>query len=153
MLKKTMTYEDFNGRSVTEDFYFNLNAVEVTEMEVGAEGGSFSEWIKGVVAAEDKATMVTEFKKLLLLTYGQKSEDGKSFVKSDELCAEFAQTAAFPAIFMELVTDEEAARAFVRGVLPAEVRDLETAASDTATLETEAHSKVMPPKLPPPAEL
>lgn len=120
MLKKTVTYTDYNGLERTEDFYFNLSKAEITEMELSTAGG-FAEMIQKVVAAQDGPTIIKVFKDLVLKAYGEKSADGKRFVKSEEIATAFSQTEAYSQIFMELATDAKAASAFVNGIVPADM--------------------------------
>lgn len=120
MLKRDITYEDYNGETVTETFYFNLTKTEIVGLEVGYKEG-LEAAIKRIVAAEDRAALITEFQKIVLLAYGVKSEDGKRFMKSDQLREEFSQTAAYDSLFMELATNDNAAADFINGVIP---RDL-----------------------------
>ena len=122
MIKQTITYEDFNGNKQTEDFYFNLTKAELIELEVEKDGGMAS-WLSGVVAAESKKELVDTFKKIILLSYGKKSEDGKRFIKSQELRDEFEQHAAYAELFMMLAEDDKAAAAFINGVVPQEAQE------------------------------
>jgi hypothetical protein len=117
MLKKTVTYVDYNGVERTEDFYFNLSKAEVTEMELSVRGG-LSAMLEELVKSGDNARIVEIFKDLVLRSYGEKSADGKRFIKSKELSEAFSQTEAYSEIFMELALDEKAAAAFVNGILP-----------------------------------
>lgn len=117
MLKKTITYTDYNNVERTEDFYFNLTKAELMEMEMGTPGG-MSEMISKIVSAKDAPTIISVFKKLILKAYGEKSPDGKRFVKSDEISNAFAQTEAYSELFMELASDADAASNFVNGVAP-----------------------------------
>jgi hypothetical protein len=118
MLKKTFTYTDYNGVERTEDHYFNLSKAELMEMELSTTGG-LAEMINKIVAAQDAPAIVKVFKDLVLKAYGQKSADGRRFIKSKELADEFAQTEAYSQLFMELATDADAAAAFVNGIVPA----------------------------------
>ena len=118
MLKKTVTYVDYNGVERTEDFYFNLSKAEVTEMELSVEGG-FSKKLEEIVKSNDNARILELFKEMVLKAYGEKSADGRRFVKSKELAEAFSQTEAYSEIFMELAMDEKAAAAFVNGIMPA----------------------------------
>ena len=118
MLKKTVTYVDYNGVERTEDFYFNLSKAEVAEMELSVEGG-FSKMLEEIVRSNDNVRIVELFKQMVLKAYGEKSADGKRFVKSKELSEAFSQTEAYSEIFMELALDEKAAAAFVNGIMPA----------------------------------
>ena len=117
MLKKTITYEDYNGVERTEDFYFNLTKAELTEMELSTEGG-LEAMIKRIVAEKNVPAIIKIFKELVLKAYGEKSPDGRRFIKNDEVRDAFAQTEAYSEIFMELATDADAAAAFVNGITP-----------------------------------
>lgn len=117
MLKKTITYTDYNNNERTEDFYFNLTKAEVMEMEMGTAGG-MQEFLNRIVAEQDSAKIIEMFKKIILKAYGQKSLDGKRFIKSEELSSEFSQTEAYSDLFMELATNADAASAFINGILP-----------------------------------
>lgn len=117
MLKKTITYTDYNEVERKEDFYFNLTKAEIMEMEMSTSGG-LTEMINRIVAAQDAPAIIKIFKELVLKAYGVKSPDGKRFIKSDELATEFAQTEAYSQLFMELATDADAASAFVNGIVP-----------------------------------
>lgn len=117
MLKKTIKYTDYDGNEREEDFYFNLNKAEVTEMELSKQGG-LSEYIKRIVAAQDAPSLVELFKELICKSYGEKSLDGKRFVKSKELTEEFTQTEAYAELFVELASNAEEANKFVNGIMP-----------------------------------
>lgn len=119
MLKKTMEYTDYNGVTRKETFYFNLTKAEIMEMEMSTDGG-FAEMIQRVVDAKDAPTIVKIFKELILKAYGEKSDDGKRLIKSEELSTAFSQTEAYSDLFMELSTDANAAAAFVNGIIPAD---------------------------------
>lgn len=120
MLKKTITYIDYNGTERTEDFYFNLSKAEITEMEMGVKGG-LTETITRIVAAQDSPAIIKIFKDLILKAYGVKSPDGKRFEKSEELSTEFAQTEAYSNLFMELAFDANKAAEFINGIVPADL--------------------------------
>ena len=120
MLKKTITYTDYNGNSRTKDFYFNLTKTELMKMEMGTNGG-LSEMVKSIIAAQDQAALIQIFEDLILKAYGVKSLDGKRFEKSTQLSEAFAQTEAYDQLFMELATDADAAAQFINGIVPAEM--------------------------------
>lgn len=117
MLKKTIKYTDYDGNEREEDFYFNLNKAEVTEMELSKQGG-LSEYIKRIVAAQDAPSLIELFKELICKSYGEKSLDGKRFIKSKELTEEFTQTEAYAELFVELASNAEEATKFVNGIMP-----------------------------------
>lgn len=117
MLKKTITYTDYNGNSRTEDFYFNLNEAELSEMVVSVDGG-LTAMIQRIVAAQDGKQIIATFKDIVLRAYGEKSPDGRRFIKSPELRDAFSQTEAYVKLFMELSTDHDAAAVFINGIIP-----------------------------------
>lgn len=124
MLKKTITYPDYNGGTLTQDFYFNLSQAEIMEMEMSTTGG-LVETINRIVAAQDTASIVKIFKDLILKAYGVKSLDGQAFLKEDEdgrpLYNKFKQTEAYSQLFMELATNADKAAEFVNGIVPQDV--------------------------------
>ena len=117
MLKKTITYTDYNGVERKEDFYFNLTKAELMEMEMSTEGG-LAERIQKVVDTKDVPSIIKIFKDLVLKAYGEKSADGKRFIKSKELSEAFAQTEAYSILFMELASDADEASKFINGIVP-----------------------------------
>lgn len=122
MLKKSITYINYNDEEVTEDFYFNINKAELMELELSTPGG-FSESIKAIVAEKNVPLIMSTFKKLILKSYGEKSPDGKHFSKSEDISNKFENTEAYSSLFMELVTDAQKAGDFVTGILPKDIQD------------------------------
>lgn len=118
MLAKTVTYTDYNGVERKETFYFNLTEAELTEMQMSEYGG-LTNMLQKIIDSQDSKAIMREFKKLILDAYGVKSDDGKRFIKNDQVKEEFSQTEAFSEIYMELLTDSDAAAAFVNGIVPA----------------------------------
>lgn len=117
MYKKTITYEDYNGSTRTEDFFFNLTEAELTEMQMSVAGG-FAAMIDNMVKSEDAASLIKVLKDIIIKAYGIKSEDGRRFIKKPELVEEFMETPAFSALYMELATDEKAAAEFINKIVP-----------------------------------
>lgn len=120
MLKKTITYNDLDGNQVTEDFYFHLSKAELTEMEL-SHGGGMREYLTEIVKSENGGKIIAAFKDILAKAYGQRSADGKSFIKSPEISTYFMGTEAFSQLFMELVTDAKASSEFVAGIMPTDI--------------------------------
>ena len=122
MLNKTIKYTDYNGVERTEDFWFNLSKAEIMEMELSTTGG-LAELIQKIVKEQDAPAIIKIFKDLILKAYGEKSPDGKRFIKSDEIALAFSQTEAYSNLFMELATDADAAAKFVNGIIPADAAE------------------------------
>ena len=122
MLKKIITYTDYNGVERTEPFYFNLSKAELMEMELGVTGG-MTEMLDKIIAAKDAPSLMKTFKEMIMKAYGVKSDDGKRLIKSEELSIAFTQTEAYSVLFMELITDDKAAADLVNGIIPNEIKD------------------------------
>lgn len=117
MLKKTITYTDYDGLERTEEFRFNLTKAELMDMEL-TTAGTFSETMKRIIAEKDIIRIAKLFKELLLKSYGVKSDDGKRFVKSQELSEAFSQTEAYSDLYIELLSNPEEAAKFFAEVAP-----------------------------------
>lgn len=121
MLKKTIEYTDYNGVERKEDFFFHLSQAEIVEMEMSVEGG-MSEYINRISNTQEIPALIEIFKDIILKSYGEKSADGKKFMKIDDqgkpLSVGFSQTEAYSNLFMELATNPEAAADFVNGIIP-----------------------------------
>lgn len=120
MLKKLIKYTDYDGRERAENFYFYLSKAELMEMELGVDGG-MQQMIQLIIDKQDIPKIMAAFKRIILKAYGEKSPDGRRFIKSDALSEAFSQTEAYSNLYMELVTNAEAAAAFINGIVPAEV--------------------------------
>ena len=117
MLKKTIKYTDYDGNEREEDFYFNLSKAEVTEMELSKEGG-MSEYIKKISATQNGPELIKLFKEIIIKSYGEKSLDGKRFIKNKELTEAFIQTEAYSELFVELASNADEAVKFINGIMP-----------------------------------
>lgn len=127
MYAKKITSTNYNtGEQKERTYYFNLTKAELMEMELGVDGG-LQEYIKKIVEAEKTPQLVELFKKLILMSYGEKSDDGMRFVKKapdgHRLSDDFEQTDAYSELFTELATNAESATAFVNGILPAQLQE------------------------------
>lgn len=118
MIKKTITYTDYNGVDRTEDFYFNLTKAELLRMEMGVKGG-MTEMMNRMIAAQDAPALIEVFEELIHKAYGVKTPDGKGFVKREEDYEAFKSTEAYSELFVELISSTEASSEFFNGVIPA----------------------------------
>lgn len=120
MFKKTITYTDYNGNQRTENFYFGLNRAELMDMELTTVGG-MRQLLELIIAKQDIPKIIDTFKKLIRASYGEKSPDGRRFIKSEELTEAFVQTEAYTELYLEMLQDADKAAAFINGIMPAEV--------------------------------
>ena len=131
MITRTIPYTDYNGIQRKEKFYFDLTQFEATEIAVELPDGIIEELSEDGTNQQQTAIHLMEklgrkgvmdfIKKIVLKSYGEKSTDGRRFIKSEELSTEFSQTPAFSAFMMKLMTDDKEASSFINGVIPAEL--------------------------------
>lgn len=132
MVTKTITYTDYNGETRTETLYFNLTQMELTEMAY-ADRENLTDILNKAIAENDTGTIVRFLKKFIISAYGEKSSDGRFFLKSEEKKNSFACSAAFSALFEQLASSEKDIEAFITSVVPSSLApDKLTAAADTA---------------------
>lgn len=126
MLKKDITYLDFNGESTTEPFYFNLTAAELARMELSASDNTtagMQDYLNRIIKSGKGQDILDAFEKFITASYGQRSPDGRRFTKSPEILADFKATGAYDALFLQMVTDAEAGSQFVNGIMPADLAE------------------------------
>lgn len=136
MIKKTITYTDFNDKKQTEDFYFNLTKSELTEMQVSV-GEGMNVLIEKITKAQDMKEIFSLFKKIVIASYGIKSEDGKHFRKSVEISDDFISSPAFDEFFMSIANDADVAAEFVKGIMPQDLAGKVEEAMKTAPVLAE----------------
>lgn len=117
MIKKTVSYVDYDGNDRVENFYFNLTQTELTDLSVKHSGG-LNDYIQSIIDAKDVKELYSLFKEIIDMSYGKKSEDGRRFMKSQEILDDFKQTLAYDKLVVSLANDEEEAAAFIKGVIP-----------------------------------
>lgn len=142
MLRKKITYVDYNGVSRTEDFYFNLTQSEITEMQLSVNGG-IQQMLRRIIDSQDSKRIIEVFKEIILKSYGEKSDDGRRFIKSKEISEAFSQTPAFDQLFMELATDADAGAAFINGIIPLNDEQRKEFDKEMAKLKKEGENKVV----------
>ena len=117
MLKKTITYTDYDGMERTEDFWFNLSKTELTKLDAELPGGVLGV-LRKIIDKKDRKALVDFIETLILRSYGEKTLDGKRFVKTPEMAEEFMQTPAYDELFMTILSDTDSQTSFINGVIP-----------------------------------
>ena len=143
MRKETITYIDYDGEERVGDYYFNLNKAELIDLEMSWDGG-LEKVLKKITQEKDTKRIMEMFKMIIAKSYGEKSLDGRKFLKEDEngrslFKMNFEPTEAYSELFMKLATDDKAASEFVNGIMPKSLID------DAKKLEAE--QKAEQPKL------
>lgn len=122
MIKKTITYTDFDGNELTEDFFFHLSKAELAVMDI-EENGTLQQKLEAIARSNDGKQIMAMFNDILGRAYGVKSADGKRLIKSPSLFEEFKQTEAYSVLFMELISDASYAATFINGIVPADLSE------------------------------
>lgn len=131
MLKRIIKYTDFNNEEQAETFYFNLTSAEMMELSV-SHGGNLQAYIEKLQRDKDNERIVALVKEIILLSYGVKSGDGRQFKKNEELRKAFVSSAAYSALFTELVFDDTKQMAFVEGIMPPDWKEISARAEKEA---------------------
>lgn len=143
MLEKAITYTNFRGKKVTETFCFHLNKGEIAELELSRKGG-LSEFLKDLVRSDDGGAILAAFKEIIAMSVGRESEDGRRFVKSQEIIDDFVQSGAYSEFLMELASDPDAASEFIKGIVPADLAEKITEDIELPTEYTDEELLAMP---------
>ena len=123
MLTKPITYTDYNGVERTETFYFNLSQAELIDMQLGGKDGLYSNKLQKMIDNHDGAAIIGTIKELVMKSYGEKTDDGRRFIKSPEISEAFAQTEAYSQLITELLSDDAKASEFILGIMPQALRE------------------------------
>lgn len=136
MLKRAITYESYDGEKVTEDFYFHISRADVAKMELSKfSAGGLKASLDKMMQDQNGSAIVEELDKIILMAVGRKSEDGKRFVKNDEIRSDFESSPAYEVIFMELVTDAGKAAAFIAACVPGDPEEMMQAMREDENLK------------------
>jgi hypothetical protein len=132
MLKKTITYTDYNGIERTEDFLFNLTKTELMKWDLKTPGG-LGPKLEKITQKFDVPSLTNFIEALIDKSYGIKSDDGVRFIKDEKLSEMFRQTEAYDQLFVELLSDEKKTVEFINGILPKELMDEVKKQNETAS--------------------
>lgn len=121
MYKKTITYTDYFDVERTEDFYFNLSESELMQLQLSTQRGFYNE-MQALVDSHDGPKIMSVFNQIILKAYGEKSDDGRRFIKSPEISKAFSETPAYDKFFMEIIEDPKAASEFINGIVPSKMK-------------------------------
>ena len=124
MYKKTITYKDYDGKERTEEHYFNLDEGELMEMYMSVPGG-YPAMLQRVVNEQSEPELFKIFKEIVVKSYGEKTGDGKYFLKEDDdgrpLVRKFLQSKAYSALMMEFMTKTQSFTDFANQIIPADM--------------------------------
>lgn len=123
MYKKTIKYKDYEGNDREEDFYFNLSKAELMEYLMGDGGYTIDKVLERIYKESNGKKICETFRNLIYISYGEKSLDGRRFIKTDEVKRSFMETEAYSALFMDIIGDTKKSIEFVTGIIPKELAD------------------------------
>lgn len=134
MISETITFEDLDGKEITEQFHFGITESEAAEMAVRhhVKGGSdLLDYFQSISDAEDGNAMMDAFKNMIALSVGRESEDRRRFIKTPDIRDDFMQSDAYNKLFLRMVQEPEYAMRFLSGIMPKKVQQ------DAANKKTE----------------
>lgn len=123
MLAKTIAFQDLDGNPITETFYFNLSKPEIAKLEFSRDDGQLSDYLKHISQSTNAAEILGTFEMFIRVSIGQRSDDGRRFIKSDEIAESFIQSDAYSELFMELVSNPEQMAEFFKSIFPADMAE------------------------------
>lgn len=116
MIKKTVTYTDFNDMERTDELHFHMTQPELIKLSVSKEGG-FERYLNKIIQTNNMKEIVDTLDEVIRLSYGEKTADGR-FEKSPEILNKFVSSEAYNIVFMEIAQNSETAAEFINGVIP-----------------------------------
>lgn len=122
MFKEHFEYEDYNGVKREEDHYFNLSQPEIVKLNFSSAGG-LKETVLRLTQEQNGGKIIELFERIIQMSIGRKSEDGRKFEKSPEIINDFVSTPMYPMLYMRLATDAEYATKFINAIVPKEVSE------------------------------
>ena len=122
MINKKITYTDYEGVERTETFWFHLSRPELMELETSIDGG-FSKLIRQIVDSKSTRGVIENIKKILLLSYGEKVDNGRRFAKSEEISKAFSETPAYEILYLQLLEDQDSLSRFINGLVPKDLAE------------------------------
>lgn len=122
MYKKTITYTDYNDVEQTEDFYFNLSKAELMKIQI-QNNGTLQAKLERLMNTRETSEIAQIFQDIIDMSYGIKSDDGKRFIKNQEVLDAFKQSEAYSELYVELTTNTDAAVEFITGIIPAKIAE------------------------------
>ena len=122
MIKKSITYEDYDGNKQTREFYFGLNKAELIKLDVGNKGG-LQKTVERLMNEQDTEKIYELFETIIQKSIGKKTDDGQRFTKSKEITDAFVESPAYSELIIEMIQNPEAASAFITGILPKDLQE------------------------------
>lgn len=138
MFSRTFEYKGFDGEMHKETRWFNLSDAEIAELNLSTIGG-INEMINRLLREQKPGEIVKMFKALILKSVGERSMDGRRFIKKEipgmewgEIAQDFKETPAYDQLFVELVSSGKKVREFLLGCISDEARAAITAGDTNA---------------------
>ncbi len=122
MQKLTVQFENFDGETVSEDLYFHLNIKELQDMEKWDV--PLTQRIAKLTKTEDGKEAFDLMRDIVEAAYGERSEDGKRFVKNPEVLKNFTEGLAYDEVILKFIDGTTDLSKFIEGLLPKKVFEL-----------------------------
>lgn len=124
MIKKTITFEGFDGKDVSEDHYFHMTKRELIEWDHETPGG-LEKVLTDLTKSNEGYQILAMFTDIIRRSYGRRDSLSNSrFIKDPDEQRDFLNSQAFDALLTEMLTDGAAAAEFVNGLIPKDLADM-----------------------------
>lgn len=146
MIRKTLTYKDYEGVEHTKDFYFSLNQTEFALMNNKMPGG-FEAYLKRIQEDHNEEKLLEMLVWFIEEGYGIRMGDD-DFIKEDEvgrkLGKRFRCTEACDNLITELLEKENNIGTFLIGMLPESLKPQARKNIDEALAKSRANITALP---------
>lgn len=117
MITREITYTDYNGDEQTEKYYFDLTIPEMLELSFSS-AGDIQSTLERLSNSRKVGEIFNIIQTLIFKSVGVKSDDGKRFVKNEEVLNDFKQSRGYEAFLMKMMQDTKYASKFIEQLIP-----------------------------------
>ena len=135
MIKYNVNYQDWNGNDRTDVCRFNINEVELRQLNA-KYGGNLDTYFARIHQEQNEKAMMDFVLEIMRLSYGVMDDDGVHFRKSEKIWEDWVSSPSFDKFFMDTMSSDVESAKFIRGVLPAKLQ--EAVNGDDAAAKIEA---------------
>lgn len=117
MIKKNVTYKNFEDIEITETLHFHFTEAELVELESSEEGG-LTAWGETLKESGNIEEILAALKKIIGKAYGEKMDGGRRFVKNDLIVDSFKSSEAYSTLLFQLLENPTEAGEFFKALVP-----------------------------------
>lgn len=124
MFTTTVEYENYEGKKIIKDLYFNLTKMELMEVQ-RKHNNDYPEYLRRVSVSNDNNKTFDAFKELLLSSYGEVDPKTGKFLKTEEIRNSFEHSEEYSTFFMQMLEnkDQGFVEKFLKAVMPKDIAE------------------------------